>query len=385
MQIIGNWCQKQVVNVNVSLDIKTKPSCVIKGRVLYTVELILNPRFPPTEDDDDYLESDQSSGESADEDSDTRHASSRVVSTIRADHFPIHIHAQMIPKEARYCLGVAVYRQTEEAGATAVIGRLYPGQLVFGGKEYHARMRTLSAEMEIHVRARMSAPSTQSKQQNHLFLVGPPGVGKSTAAGLIAKSLFGAQWMKEGGLKPVIRINASNISLSELKSTLQCMRERAHKERYEKYPFCLVIVEEISSSDFARRTHQDLLRRPMETSFDHIRFIFTANYKTCMISALLSRVQTVQFKSIASIESTRTGISRVLQKHSRAIKEPISISEAATVRIHRSARGDMRSVVKYLQAAFSTAYQAWKQMTYRKLKIEEGHVLQWTYDVISNV
>ena len=50
--------------------------------------------------------------------------------------------------------------------------------------------------------------------------------------------------------------------------------------------------------------------------------------------------------------------------------------------LHAAARGDMRTVVKYLQMAFASALRETRE-TQTYVRVEQWHVLEWTSDLMS--
>lgn len=408
------WCKK--LTVRTTIRVSCAPSK--DGDVRIIARLILNPSFPARSNDCESGEgggmgSGMSSDDSFDDDNPLPPDTPTTIAPTILDRgtaggksgcsngWIVELSADLIPREARECLGVVVRIEREDpvtgTTVTSLLGRVYPGDLMYGGgcvrltrPRDHLTSKLSSPQLQgVEVYARMSAPSNRSKQQSHLLLVGPPGVGKSTAAGLIANELFGSRWQHEGGLKPVVRLNASNLTLSELKSRIRGMMDRAAKERFEEYPFCLIILEEIAGDNHASRTRQEYLRRPMETASDRIRFIFTANYKSCMIPALQSRVQTVQFQRVHDRACSRSNIERVLSRHRETVKYALTIDDRAVEMLHRISRGDMRVLIKYLHMAFASARRDVRRVVssgvaasglYRArgmVRIEDWHVMEW--------
>ena len=132
---------------------------------------------------------------------------------------------------------------------------------------------------------RLRAMVQQKNIQNLLF-AGPPGVGKSTLALIIAYELYGEEWQQN-----FLELNASDDrGIDVVRNTI---KDFARTKSLGNVPFKIIFLDECDS---LTRDAQQALRRTMETYANSTRFIFSCNYSSQIIDAITSRCVIFRFK-----------------------------------------------------------------------------------------
>ena len=174
------------------------------------------------------------------------------------------------------------------------------------------------------------------EQQNmpHLIFCGPAGVGKTTLALLIAKTMFGEQWRQN-----FLETNASSdrgidVIRNQIK---EFARTKAVGTDLPK----ILLLDE---SDALTREAQQALRRTMESYTKTARFILSANFFAKLIDPLKSRCVVFKFKPLDFDH-----IDTIMDKISA--KEGFTIDDKAKQLIYEVSRGDLRRVENMLQTA----------------------------------
>ena len=164
----------------------------------------------------------------------------------------------------------------------------------------------------------------EEKNIPHLLLIGPPGVGKTTLAYVIASEL-GASLME---------INASDERGIDV--------VRGKIKMFVKSGGLSQKILLLDEADFTTEEFQHALRRLMEQYSENCRFIITANYGEKIIEPLKSRCFTVYLKSLQQ-EHIYKIVKRVVEG------EKLNLSEEQIWKIVRESGGDARKAINMLQ------------------------------------
>lgn len=175
----------------------------------------------------------------------------------------------------------------------------------------------------------------EQKSIPHLLFAGPAGVGKSTLALIIAKSLFGDEWRDN-----FLELNASDargidVIRNEVKSFA--------RTRSLHGDFKIIFLDEC---DALTREAQQALRRTMEMYASSTRFIMSCNYVSKIIDPIMSRCTVFRFKPLDDV-SLNVVIDRV------AKLENLKIDAAARTALLKVSHGDVRKVQNVLQSCAS--------------------------------
>ncbi len=134
---------------------------------------------------------------------------------------------------------------------------------------------------------RVKAMVDQKNIGNFLF-AGPAGIGKSSMALIIAKTLFGEYWKQN-----FLELNASDdrgidIVRNEIKDFAR-LKSMGH------VPFKIIFLDECDS---LTKEAQQALRRTMENYTSSTRFLLSCNYSSKIIDPIQSRCTIFRFKPL---------------------------------------------------------------------------------------
>lgn len=174
----------------------------------------------------------------------------------------------------------------------------------------------------------------KKRLNQHLLFVGPPGVGKTTVALVLAKELFGDGWRSD-----FLEINASDESGIDI--IRNKVKDFAVTESLNATGFKIILLDE---ADSLTKGSQSALRRIMERYSNICKFILTCNYSSSIIEPLISRCAVYRFKGIKPEEMRK----RILYICS---KENFTIDDGAVDSIIYNSEGDLRNAINSLQTA----------------------------------
>ncbi|MBN2454299.1 replication factor C small subunit [Candidatus Woesearchaeota archaeon] len=176
----------------------------------------------------------------------------------------------------------------------------------------------------------------EKKNMPHLLFAGPPGVGKTSAALVVAKKLFGEAWRNN-----VLELNASDErGIDVIRNKV---KDFARTKALGSVPFKICMLDECDS---LTKEAQQALRRTMENYSGTCRFILLANYSSKIIDPIQSRCAVFRFKLLP-----KEGIFSIVDTIVK--KEDLKIDEKAKEALFEVSEGDCRRLENILQSAAS--------------------------------
>ncbi|MEK6907345.1 MAG: replication factor C small subunit, partial [Nanoarchaeota archaeon] len=174
---------------------------------------------------------------------------------------------------------------------------------------------------------------TEQENVPHMLFSGPPGVGKTTLALIIAKTLFKDSWRQN-----FLETNASSErGIDVIRETIKDFART--KPMGSNIPKIILLDE----ADALTRDAQNALRRTMEQYSENCRFILSANYSSKVIEPIQSRCVIFRFKPL-NLEDVK----KVIKKISK--DEKLKINDNVIKLIYDVSEGDLRRVENILQS-----------------------------------
>lgn len=170
----------------------------------------------------------------------------------------------------------------------------------------------------------------------HLLFAGPAGIGKSTLALIIVKTLFGEHWREN-----YLELNASDERGIDV--VRQKVKDFARTKSIGAVPFKVIFLDE---ADALTKEAQQALRRTMENYTNTCRFIMSCNYSSRILDPIQSRCVVFRFKLLE-----KKDIRRVIEKIAQA--ENLTMAEDSFDTLYEDSEGDCRRAINLLQATAS--------------------------------
>ena len=178
----------------------------------------------------------------------------------------------------------------------------------------------------------------EQKNMPHLMFAGSAGVGKSTTAIVIARTLFGEDWKMN-----FLELNASDERGIDV--VRNKVKDFARTRALGNTPFKIIFLDE---SDALTKEAQQALRRTMEQYSATTRFILSCNYSSKIIDPIQSRCTLFRFKSLPK-EDVFALVDSI------QIREGLSLDLAAKEALYTVSGGDCRRVENILQSCAAVA------------------------------
>ncbi|MCL4399129.1 replication factor C small subunit [Candidatus Parvarchaeota archaeon] len=185
------------------------------------------------------------------------------------------------------------------------------------------------------------------KEIQHMILSGPPGVGKTTSAVVLAKSLFGENMWSQN----FIELNASD---DRKLSVIQGKVKEFARTKPIDAPFKIILFDE---ADSLTQEAQQALRRMMEEYSGTCRFVFSVNYQNNIIEPIQSRCAILRFHPLTR-EDVFTFIRRI------AKEEELDVDEQSMDALYYVSKGDLRALTNLLQSLSSVSKKITADVVY---------------------
>lgn len=181
----------------------------------------------------------------------------------------------------------------------------------------------------------------------HLLFAGPAGVGKSTLALVIAKTIFG-----DGYRSNFLELNSSDERGIDV--VRNKVKDFARTKALGDVPFKIIFLDEC---DALTKEAQQALRRTMENYTNTCRFILAANYSSKIIDPIQSRCAVFRFRPLTT-EQLIPLVDHIVKQ------EGLNITPDARDALVNIANGDCRRVANVLQSCAAVAKEITPETVY---------------------
>jgi len=187
----------------------------------------------------------------------------------------------------------------------------------------------------------------EQKNLPHLLLSGPPGVGKSTIALVIARELFGENWRQN-----FLELNASDSrGIDTIRNEV---KDFCRTKSFGNMPFKIIFLDE---SDSLTREAQSSMRRIMEQYAHNTRFILSCNYSSKILDPIQSRCTIFRFKPLE-----KKDIYKIINNVSD--EEKLQVDDKAREALVYISNGDVRRLENVMQSCSMMSHEISEELIY---------------------